>query len=585
MLKSGGLDDLKTRIYGFLAVFLLAVVVFFTVVRGEFLHWDDDTNILENAHLEGPVWRVLLWSLTDTNSGMRYQPLCQMTWAALDRFFGLNPFYFHLAVLLFHAVNAGLVFLLIRRLLLLTARRAETESWSFSICAAVAAGVWAVHPLRVETTAWAVELVFVQPLFFFLLSLLIYLRASGPDGRHRSAGYVASLCLFAASLASYPLALGGFVAFAALDFFPLRRLGWEPTRWRARPERTVWLEKIPFAVIALFFGWLNLRVRAAANVEVKPPTLAEFGVAPRVMQAFFIWAHNVWKPFTPFHLTPVPTQLVDFKPFAPLFFLSAGLVVGLMVLLFLKRRSWPGTFMIWICYLALLVPVLGLSEHPHFSADRYSLMVDIGWSVLLGGLLVKAWPRRNARVFLLTVTIIMICGLGALSRQQEGLWQTNIGFFRTMIARLQNEPMLDSYRLEFYVRLAASYDERGDPAAAAETLRSAIGIWPNASKPYRFLGYTLEKNGDLDGAQTNLLAAVQRDPASLPTLNDLGVAYAKAGKLKEAEAVFVEVLRQNPSTKTALQNLAEALTLQGRTNEANLYLQKLKVLEEQTIGR
>jgi Flp pilus assembly protein TadD len=570
-------DSLKAKAYGFLAVFLLALAVFLPVARGEFLHWDDDTNILENPHLEGPVSQVVRWSFTDTGHDTRYPPLCRLTWAALAGSFGFNPFYFHLAVLLFHAVNAGLVFLLIRRLLVLGAQKPGTGSIAFTMSAALAAGVWAVHPLRVETTAWAVELTFVQPLFFFLLSLLAYLRPNEANG-HRRGFYVASVVLFAVSLASYPLALGGFVVFAALDFFPLRRLGWEPTRWFARPERNFWIEKIPFVLIALFFGWLNLRSRALADVEVKPPTLAEFGVVPRVMQAFFIWAHNVWKPFVPFHLSPVPPQLVNFKPFAPLFIFSAVLVIGLTVILFFRRRRWTGIFMTWIFFLALLVPALGLSEHPHFSSDRYSLGADIGWSILLGGLLVDAWPRRNVRVALLSLVVVVIYGLSRLSRQQTELWRTNIGFFRTLIAQTQNEPALDNYRLQFYERLATSCDEHGDNRESAETLRAAIRMWPQASKPYSLLGATLEKGGDSEGAVANFQAAVARDPGSLPAMNDLGVAYAKAGKLEEAKGMFTEVLRRDASEKTALQNMAQALTLQGKTNEAQVYLHDIESL-------
>lgn len=576
-------DGLKAKVYSFLAVFLLTVAVFLPVIRGEFLHWDDDTNILENPHLEGPVWQVIRWSFTDTGHDMRYPPLCRLAWAALAGSFGFNPFYFHLAVLLFHAVNAGLVFFLIRRLLVLSVTKAKTSSIAFTMSAALAAAVWALHPLRVETTAWAVELTFVQPLFFFLLSLLAYLGANEAGGRRRWF-YVASVVLFAASLASYPLALGGFVAFAALDFFPLRRLGWEPLRWFAAPERKVWIEKIPFVAIALFFGWLNLRVRTVADVEVKPATLAEFGVVPRVMQAFFIWAHNVWKPFVPFHLTPVPTQLVNFNPSAPLFVFSAVLVIGLTMILFLRRRHWTGIFMTWICFLALLVPALGLSEHPHFSSDRYSLAVDIGWSILLGGLLVKVWPQRNVRLALLSLVAVVICGLSGLSRRQTELWQTNMAFFRTLIAQTQNEPELDNYRLQFYERLATSYDEHGDNAEAAETLRAAIRMWPNASKPYSLLGALLEKTGDSEGAVANFKAAVARDPGSLPTLNDLGVAYAKAGKLEEAKGMFAEILRHKESEKTALANMAQALTLQGRTNEAKAYLDRIEALTKAGAG-
>ena len=123
MLQTSDRDGIRTKIYAFVVLFLLVGAVFYPVLNGEFLHWDDDINISQNPHLDGPAWRVMQWSLTDASYSKRYQPLCWLSWAAIKRSFGLNPFYFHLAVLIFHALNAGLVFLLIRKLLLLAARR------------------------------------------------------------------------------------------------------------------------------------------------------------------------------------------------------------------------------------------------------------------------------------------------------------------------------------------------------------------------------------------------------------------------------------------------------------------------------
>ena len=167
------------------------------------------------------------------------------------------------------------------------------------------------------------------------------------------------------------------MVFAALDFFPLRRLGLEPAQWFAKRNRFVWREKIPYAVIALFFGWLNLHVRGTVNTGVKPATLAEFGIIPRVMQALFIWAHNVWKPFVPFHLTPVPSQLVDFKPFAPLFVFSAVLVIGLTMLFLFKVSPVAGN----ICGLGVLSGAAGASAGPFRTSAlfRRSLQSDCGY--------------------------------------------------------------------------------------------------------------------------------------------------------------------------------------------------------------
>src|SRR5581483_3066545 len=228
----------------------------------------------------------------------------------------------------------------------------ETAPAHLSIAAALAAALWATHPMRVETTAWTVELVFVQPLFLFLLALLCYLRSADAGSGRSGPFYWASVALFTASLVSFPIALGGCVVFIAFDIYPLRRLSVDPWRWLTPAARRVWLEKLPFVATALFFGWFNLHVRAHPSTAWSHLTTLEvFSPAARVMQAFYMWAYYVWRPWWPVHLTPVPTQLMDFKPFDAPFVLSAILVLGLGGWLFCQRRRWPGLFVIWFCHL------------------------------------------------------------------------------------------------------------------------------------------------------------------------------------------------------------------------------------------
>jgi Tfp pilus assembly protein PilF len=557
----------------FLLLFLLVCVVFHSVVGGEFLVWDDDQEIFNNPHLDGLGWTQLHWMFTDMNYMFRYQPFSWLMWAVIKACFGLRPFYFHAAVLLFHAANAGLVFLLIRKVLLL-ARPAAGDDTQISICAALAAALWAVHPLRVETTAWAVVMVVVQALFFLLLSLLCYLRA-GSEGSNRR-GYWASLILLVVSLASYPIALGGLVIYVALDVYPLRRLSLDPGQWLATAARRVWLEKIPFAVVTLLFGWVNLHARAHAEGIPKPPTLAAFPATARVMQAFYVWAYHAWKPWLPFGLTPVRTELVSFRPFDPPFVLSAILVLGLTALLFWRRHRWPGIFLVWLCHLALLVPALGLTEHPHFAADRYSVTVNIGWAMLLAGLFLKLWPRARARLAISVVVAVLVGVLSVMSYRQAQIWRTNDRFFHELLARLPDRPELAGRRLNIKIRLATAYRDQGDLTNSALTLEKVLQERPDSAAAHNELGNTFTLAGDLDAARTNYTDAAQLDPNLSPAWNNLGVAYAQQGKLNDAAAMFNEALRRQPENQDALQNLARALTLEGKTNEAAASLKKLE---------
>jgi tetratricopeptide (TPR) repeat protein len=281
----------------------------------------------------------------------------------------------------------------------------------------------------------------------------------------------------------------------------------------------------------------------------------------------------------------MPTQLLDFNPFAPPFVASAALVVGLTVLLFRQRHRWPGWFALWLSYLALLVPVLGLTEHPHFPSDRYSLVVGLGWALVLGRALCQVWPRRPARQTLLTAVALLLLALGLLSYRQTFLWQTGPGFFYQLLVQLDDNPKFLPQRLALELRLAQAYRERHKLADAAATLLTALRLEPDLAAAHQLLGQTLLEAGDLDGAKSSLHEAARLDPAYVSWLNDLGAAYATGGNLQSAMAEFAEALRQRSDNTSALENMAHALTLSGRTNEAELYQARLKALPAREPGR
>ncbi len=431
--------------------------------------------------------------------------------------------------------------------------------------------------MRVETTAWAVELVFVQPAFFFLLSLLFYLRVGGPRAGRRN--YWISFGLFVVSLASYPLALAGLAVYLALDIFPLRRLGLDPAKWSSPEQRAVWMEKAPFVIATMLCACVNFLARSRCANFAPAPTLAEFGVAARVMQAFYVWALPVWKPWLPLDLTPMRAELIDFQPFAVPFVLSAGLVLGLTWFLWRRQTRWTGLFLLWLCHLALLVPALGLTEHPHYPADRYSLLVNVGWAVVLAGLFLDIWPRPRARCVLFAVVAGLVLVLGVMSRRQTAVWRNNNALFLEMLARLPNGPQYSVCRSDVLARLAGDYRDRHDYPAAETTYQAVIHEVPEFAPARNELARTFILAGDLDAARASLRQAQERYPAMRLAWNDVGVAYAQSSNYTVAVEMFSNALDTGPNDPVALQNMANALTLLGKTNAAAGYVHKLEDLK------
>src|SRR5437773_1956984 len=164
-------------------IFLATLVVFSPVIGNGFVSWDDDKTLLDNVHYRGLGWSRLEWMFTTFHLG-HYQPLSWVTFALDYLVWGMNPLGYHLTNLLLHSVNAVLFYFLARRLLSLAySLSAGSEELALRAAACFAALFFAIHPLRVESVAWATQRRDVLSGFFILCTILCYLRAvEKPDG-------------------------------------------------------------------------------------------------------------------------------------------------------------------------------------------------------------------------------------------------------------------------------------------------------------------------------------------------------------------------------------------------------------------
>src|SRR5207249_9961933 len=133
-------------------VALVAVACFLPTLRNDFVLWDDDLNFTDNPSYRGLSWRQLRWMFTTVHGG-HYQPLSWVTLGLGYTLWGMNPTGYHLTSLLLHAVNAVLFYYIVLALL----RRAVASASASAGAAAVGALFFAIHPLRVESVAWASE--------------------------------------------------------------------------------------------------------------------------------------------------------------------------------------------------------------------------------------------------------------------------------------------------------------------------------------------------------------------------------------------------------------------------------------------
>ena len=591
-------------------LFLVTFAVFSPALQGEFVAFDDNTNIVTNPHIHQFTWENLKWMFTDSSLMRRYVPFSWLNWAILYQLFGPGPFSFHLENILLQAVNVALLFFLLRKILLrFVPNNPPSSHRKIEICAAFAALLWAIHPMRVEVVAWANCEMYSQTLFFALLSIWFYFRAvekTQAAGAHLSTLGSRPLWLSAlflgVSLLTYPTCVGFVVVLLVLDIYFFKRLSPSPKNWLK--QRAVFVEKIPFVFVTLGAVATTLLARAhmtgkwAASVN-----MSHFGLVDRAAQAGYIWTYYLWRPFWPVDLRIVYTRLIFFEPTEWIFPVSVAVIIGGTIFLFWKRKRWPLFFALWICHLVLLVPMLGLTEHPHYSCDRYNYIQSLIWSVLIAFVLIKIWDGKAG--WMGVAASAAVAGFFAFSSfQQTQFWKNNFTLDQAIIdGCLRGGTELDvSWASVQYCWMGDRHAKNGRLNDAMASYCQGIKICParveprdNVAalclKPENFerafaqlesmaaknpkdgvadfvMGLVLERQKKIDEAIAHYRAARQTWSDNAEVEHRLGLALSKSSRPEESLEHFLAAARLDPKSETIRLNAGLALMRADRVPEA-----------------
>src|SRR3989449_5253322 len=543
---------------------LVTFVPFLPTLDNQFVNWDDDDNLVENPHYRGLGWTHLRWMWTTSHIG-HYAPLTWMTFGLDYLLWGMNPVGYHLTNLLLHAANAAVFYLLALRVLgsALPGPR-ERGNVGLAASAAFAALLFAIHPLRVESVAWATERRDVLSGLFYLLTLLVYLRA-GEQGERGRSGYWASVGLCVCALLSKSMAVSLPVVMLILDVYPLRRLG-GARGWWGEPARRVYLEKIPFVLLAL---------AASAGAFIPQiegrnmPTLDDLSVLGRLAVSAYGLRFYLWKTVFPVSLSPL-YELRGQDPLAPSFLLSYGVVPAVTALALILRRRLPGLLAAWLAYVVILLPVLGIFQNgPQIAADRYTYLAGLGWALLASAGMLAAWRRRS---FLVTgLAVVLLLGFGTLTWNQVRVWHDSEKLWSHAVAI---DPGSSIGQLSLGLALA----RHGKLAEAVEHYEAALRLEPGYVDADYAWGNALARQGKLAEAVEHYRAALEVKPDHADAHNNKGAALARQGKLAEANEQHQRALQTKPDHADAHTNLGEALAQQGKLAEAiEHYRQALEI--------
>src|SRR2546427_11526385 len=326
-----------------LLVVLFTLTAFLPTLQNQFVTWDDQRNFLDNHDYRGLGWTHLRWMWT-THLG-HYIPLTWMTLGLDYLLWGMNPVGYHLTNLLLHAANAVVFFFVVRRLLTRALSSPSERGHALALSAGFGSLVFAIHPLRVESVAWATERRDVLSGLFYLLTILMYLRAREREERGRG-WYWLSVAVFVLALLSKSMVVNLPVVLVILDVYPLRRLWGAVVLWSA-PARRVYVEKIPFVLLAAVASAVALMAQLSHDTMV---SVVQLGGLGRLAVSVYGLSFYLWKTGAPVKLSPLYQLPPPRNPWAPPLLVSYGVVLAITAIVLALRRRVPGLPAAWAAY-------------------------------------------------------------------------------------------------------------------------------------------------------------------------------------------------------------------------------------------
>ena len=520
------------------ALALAVAAIYGQTYHHTFTSFDDDIYILNNPEVTGGLsWKGFVWAFG--YHAANWHPLTWLSHMLDAQLFGLWAGGHHLVSAAIHATNAVLVLLLLRGM-----------TGSFWPSAAVAA-LFAVHPLRVESVAWAAERKDVLAGLFWLLTTGAYVRYTR---RPAPLGALAVAVLFALGLASKPMLVTLPFTLLLLDGWPLGRAR-TPT---GRSAPAVWgflaLEKAPLFLMSILSSLVTYKGQSTGVIKTVeadlPARLANAAVSYVAYLGSFVWPKDLAL------LYPFPSRGIPWAATGAA--LAALTIVSATV--FLARRRAPYLLTGWLWYLGTLLPVIGIVHvGGQARADRYTYLPLIGVILALAWLAAAWWPRRTAdRYALAALFAACLAAFGAVAASQAAHWKNDLSLY-THATRVTTGNFL------LLNNLGTALLEAGRFAEASAVFEDAIRVNPehcnahyNLGRALLNAGRTLESLPPSERALNCYIKAGHRRDYITDTLANLALANLRLGRNAAAEGYLLRHLSISPGNPWANSMLATA---------------------------
>ncbi len=544
------------------AVALLTLLVYLPSLHNDFVGvWDDNLNIVENPHIRSLDATFFRWAFFDFH-GSNWHPLTWMTLATDYALWGLNPLGYHLTNIILHALNSLIVVLLIIKLLeTAKARSSQSELRTFLsvrttlLTAGITGLLFGIHPVHVESVAWAAERKDLLCALFFLLSIISYtsyanslkLEVRSQESRDSvnnkankrmftTKHYLLALGFFVLALLSKPMAVTIPVVLLVLDWYPFNRIQ------SLKTAGVAFVEKLPFIILSVTSSVITILAQSSgesvASLEFVP-------LSSRVLVALQSLIAYLGKMSLPLNLVPFYPYPKNVSLLSAQYLSSIVIMIGISaasVVSVKKQRLW---FSALGYYVVTLIPVLGIVQVGNQAlADRYSYLPSLGPFLVIG--LAIVWILEKVKMLFrsgmihkfisMVIGISLFFTLSYMTFRQIGVWQN--GYI------LWNHTITKGFEsATAYNNRGLSLDDMGQRDRASEDFNMAIALDPRNYFAYNNLGVLYGKSGQYEKSIEYFLKAIAINPNHADSYCNLGLSYFNMKQYDHAMENYNQAIR------------------------------------------
>ena len=499
-------------------------MAFSPIEANDFINFDDNGYITENVQVQqGINLQTIKWALTTTYFSY-WHPLTWLSHMLDWRLFGADASRHHLVNLILHIGSVIFLFLFLNK--------TTNHIWP----AAFAAALFSLHPLRVESVAWASERKDVLNLFFTVLCFYAY---AFYVNEKKIARYVLCLLIFVLAVMSKPMAVTLPFVLLLLDYWPLHR--WrkqchENTKNGFSSAIQLIVEKIPFFCVSFAAS------AAAVWAQSKEGTVASLDYVPlmiRVPNAVVAYASYLGKLFWPVNLA----VFYPYEPLLPLWkiLFSAAVILCITLMFMTYIKTKPFLFVGWFIYLGTLVPVIGLVQvGSQAMADRYTYLPSVGMAfVLAWGIPSIIESERMRKGVLAPVAVIFLLLMMSLTWQQCHYWKNSVTLFSHALSVTQNNALANN-------QLGLAFYEQGRDNEALYHFDQTIRLQPDQDSAYNNRGAIYLKYGRTEQALQDFNKTLAVNPHYVKAYNNRANLYIQKRQYRLAMEDFNKAIRLQP---------------------------------------